>query len=116
DFKYARTFWDGVLAPTPFSPDVFYDAANPLGISGTRGISVPIQNPFNPFTQADYTSLGGTPFFPENAPLAAPSGTQFTTGVRYRALEAGVRSDKITTNNSGFTVGLKGNLGEFGNY
>src|SRR4029077_20958463 len=42
DFKYARTFWDSGLAPTPFAPDVFTDAANPTGISN-GGISVPIQ-------------------------------------------------------------------------
>ena len=35
---------------------------------------------------------------------------------RYRALEAGLRTDKITTNNYEFTGGLKGNLGQFGNY
>src|SRR5437016_3004563 len=54
DFKYVRGFWDGALAPAPFTPDVFTDATNPLGIS-FHGISVPIQNPFNPFTVADYT-------------------------------------------------------------
>jgi hypothetical protein len=34
---------------------VFTDATRPLGIS-SEGISVPIQNPFNPFTVPDYTS------------------------------------------------------------
>ena len=34
----------------------------------------------------------------------------------YRALEAGPRTDKITTHNYEFTGGLKGNLGEFGDY
>ena len=52
DFKYVRGFWDGAWAPTPFTPDVFTDATRPFGIS-TEGISVPIQNPFNPFTVAD---------------------------------------------------------------
>src|SRR5437773_938575 len=57
DFKYVRSFWDGALAPPPFSglpplssstPDVFTDAIHPFGISGVNnGISVPIQNPFN---------------------------------------------------------------------
>ena len=65
DFKYVRSFWDGVLAPAPLSKqllfsstlDVFTDAKHPFGISGVNnGISVPIQNPFNPFTVADYTS------------------------------------------------------------
>ena len=40
----------------------------------------------------------------------------FTTGVHYAALEAGSRTDKITTHNYEFTGGLKGNLGEFGDY
>jgi len=121
DFKYARTFWDAAFAPTPFTADVWTDATHPLpgGFSG-RGppsLSVPLQNPFNPFTVADYTSLGGVnPLFPQTQVSAAPPGTQFTTGVRYRALEAGLRTDKITTDNYGFTSGLKGNLGEFGSY
>src|SRR5215469_297948 len=33
DFRYARGFWDGGWAPTPFTPDVFTDAKNPFGIS-----------------------------------------------------------------------------------
>ena len=109
DFKYARTFWDSGLAPTPFSPDVFADAAHPLGISGDIGISVPIQNAFNPFTVADYVSVAGTS-------SAAPAGTAFTTGVHYRSLEAGVRTEKITTDNYLFTGGIKGQLGELGDY
>lgn len=116
DFKYARTFWDSALAPTPFTPDVFTDVTHPAGITSS-GISVPIQNPFNPFTVPDYTSPGGfDPRRPDTRTSAAPPGTGFTTGVRYRALEAGVRTDKITTNNYEFTGGLKGNLGEFGDY
>src|SRR5205085_5681190 len=46
---------------------------------------------------------------------AAPPGTQFTTGVRYRSLEAGLRTLKVRTDNYLFTGGLKGNLGEFAN-
>ena len=59
---------------------------------------------------------GFDPRFPQSQSSAAPPGTQFTTGVHYRALEAGLRTDKITTNNYEFTGGLKGNLGEFGDY
>jgi iron complex outermembrane receptor protein len=123
DFKYVRGFWDGALAPPPFSgpplfsstPDVFTDAIHPFGISGTNnGISVPIQNPFNPFTVADYTSPGGAdPKFPGTQVSAVPPGTPLTTGVRY---SAGLRTDKITTYNYEFTGGLKGNLAEFGDY
>src|SRR5207249_1112086 len=102
----------------PFASDVFTDATHPLGISGpNNGISVPIQNPFNPFTVADYTSPGGAdPKVPGTQISAVPAGTQLTTGVRYAALEAGLRTDKVTTDNYEFTGGLKGNLGEFGDY
>ena len=117
DFKYVRTFWDSALAQGPFSPDVWTDATHPFQITPGFGISVPIQNPFNPFTVPDYTSPGGfDPRFPQSQSSAAPPGTQFTTAVHYRALEAGLRTDKITTHNYEFTGGLKGNLGEFGDY
>jgi iron complex outermembrane receptor protein len=118
DFKYARTFWDSALAQLQFTPDVWSDATHPFGFTPPGvGFSVPIQNAFNPFTVADYTSPGGfDPRFPQTQSSAAPPGTQFTTFVRYRALEAGPRTQKITTNNYEFTGGLKGNLGEFGDY
>jgi len=117
DFKYVRGFRYGALAPAPFTPDVFTDATHPFGISGGNGISVPIQNPFNPFTVADYTSPGGAdPKVSGTQISAVPPGTQLTTGVRYRALEAGLLTDKITTHNYEFTGGLEGNLGEFGDY
>lgn len=116
DFKYARTQWDSGLAPIPFAPDLFTDAAHPSGIS-TSGISVPLQNPFNPFTVPDYTSAGGfDPKVPPSRISAAPAGTQFTTDVRYRALETGLRLDKITTDNYEFTGGFNGTLAEFGDY
>ena len=105
DFKYVRGFWDGALAPEPFA-EVFFDANHPDGISPV-GISVPIQNPFNPFTVADYTTPEGS---------NVPAGTPLTTGVRYTALEAGPHTNKITTHNYEFTGGLKGNLAEFGDY
>ena len=125
DFKYVRGFWDGAWAPTPFTTDVFTDATRPFGISTEvvdgdlvpAGISVPIQNPFNPFKVADYTSPGGfDPKDPETKVSAAPPGTGFTTGVHYAGLEPGLRTDKITTDNYEFTGGLRGNLGEFGDY
>src|SRR5438876_2225174 len=116
DFKYVRTFWDGALVPASFTPDVFTDATHPFGIS-LEGISVPIQNPFNPFTVPDYVSPGGfDPKHPETQISAAPPGTGFTTGVRYAGLEAGLRTDKITTDSFEFTAGLRGSLGEFGDY
>ena len=115
DFKYFRQFWDGAAAPAPFVPDIWTDATHPFGITGA-GISVPIQNAFNPFTVADYTSAGGFDTrYPATLASAAPPGTEFTTGVRYRSLEAGLRTDKITTEDNLFTAGLKGTLGEFAN-
>src|SRR5256886_8078109 len=53
DFKYTRSYFRAVSAPTPFTSDPFHNAA---GTSfSPAGISVPIQNPFNPFTVADAT-------------------------------------------------------------
>src|SRR5207248_11302520 len=112
DFKYVRLCWDGGLAPTPFTPDIWTDTGgfapsfidpitNPLGTVGAHpfgissaGFSVPAQNAFNPFTVGDYTSLGGfNASFPVcSIPSAAPAGTAFTTGVRYRSIEAGWRT------------------------
>jgi iron complex outermembrane receptor protein len=125
DFKYARTFFDGALAPTPFLPDVWTDFSvggldpthnKAFGIS-SNSISVPTQNPFNPFTNTEYVAVGGSdPRFPQTKDSQAPAGQAFITGVRYRSLEAGLRTDKITSDNYMFTAGLKGELGEFGDY
>src|SRR5438132_11500170 len=47
---------------------------------------------------------------------AAPAGTEFTTGVKFRGFhDIGRRDSKNTYNNYLFTGGLKGNLGEFAN-
>src|SRR6266571_9462599 len=100
DFKYTRSFFDSGLAPIPFTPDPFRDAAG-IPIS-PRGISVPIQNAFNPFTVA-------------NASL--PDGTPIYTGVRFRSInDTGVNSFKFTYNDMLFDAGLRGELGEFGSY
>jgi iron complex outermembrane receptor protein len=116
DFKYTRSYWDSGLAEAPFSPDIFTDANHPFGLSSS-GFSVPIQNPFNPFTVPDYVSVGGFDRkVPESEASAAPAGVGFTTGVRYRALEVGLRTQKISTDNYEFTGGFKGALGELGSY
>jgi iron complex outermembrane recepter protein len=104
DFKYTRSFFNAGLAPTPFSPDPFHDAQG-IGFSPI-GISVPLTNPFNPFTVADTTLPAGTP----NA------GVPVTTGVTYRSLEAGPRTAPTTKHDMLFDAGLKGELGEFGDY
>src|SRR5881394_4026467 len=78
DFKYTRSFFDAAFAATPFSVDPF---KQPNGATfGGVGLSVPIQNPFNPFTVADATLIyNGQP-------------VPVTTGVRFRAInDEGVR-------------------------
>src|SRR5437660_1840317 len=53
DFKYTRSYFRAVSAPTPFTSDPFHNAA---GTSfGPAGISVRIQNAYNPFTVANAT-------------------------------------------------------------
>ena len=86
----------------------FRDAFNgPNGFSpfSPSGISVPIQNPFNPFTVADATLIyNGVP-------------VPVTTGVRFRAInDQGVRTDKTTFHDVLFDAGLRGEMGEFGDY
>ncbi len=108
DFKYARSFFDSSLAAVPFTPDPFHIAGTPfatVGPSGPQGISVPIQNPFNPFTVGDVTLvINGAPI-----PL--------TTGVRFRGInDTGTRSEKFTYWDQLFDVGLRGEMGEFGDY
>jgi iron complex outermembrane recepter protein len=100
DFKFVRTFFDPVLAPVPFAPDPFKQADGVTAVS-PGGISVPLSNPFNPFTVPD---------------AFLPDGTPVTTGVRYRELAAGPRTFKTTTDDYLFDAGLRGTLGEFGDY
>src|SRR5438067_4648286 len=100
DFKYTRSFFNAALAATPFSPDPFKqangDAFSPFGIS------VPIQNPFNPFTVPDAT---------------LPDGTPVTTGVAFRAInDTAVRTAKTTFRDMLFDAGLRGEMGELGDY
>src|SRR5205814_1427693 len=75
---------------------LFTDVTHPTGVSRI-GVSVPVQNPSDPFTVPDYTSAGD---FDRRRPhtrvTAAPPETGFTTSVRDRALEAGLRTNKIT--------------------
>jgi iron complex outermembrane recepter protein len=107
DFKYVRSYFDSSLAAVPFTPDPFKIPGFNVGFSPV-GISVPIQNPFNPFTVADATI---TNFFPDG------SGLPVTTGVRFRAInDTGKRSQKFTYWDTLFDVGLKGEMGEFGDY
>jgi iron complex outermembrane receptor protein len=104
DFKYARSFFDSSLAAVPFSPDPFHKPGTDVFFS-PDGISVPIQNPFNPFTVGDATLvINGRP-------------VPMTTGVLFRGLnDTGPRSEKFTYWDQLFDVGLRGEMGEFGDY
>ena len=104
DFKYARSFFDSSLAAVPFTPDPFKTPGSNASFSPS-GISVPIQNPFNPFTVGDTTLVvNGVP-------------VPMTTGVRFRAVQdTGTRSEKFTYWDQLFDVGLRGEMGEFGDY
>src|SRR5213075_171656 len=107
DFKYARSFFDASLAAVPFTPDPFKNA-NTSTFFSPSGISVPITNPFNPFTVADATIPN---FFPDG------SGLPVTTGVRFRGInDTGPRAEKFTYWDQLFDVGLRGEMGEFGDY
>src|SRR5262245_29405256 len=102
DFKYVRSFFVASLAAVSIIPDPF--GATPI----FRGGSVPIQNPFNPFTVADATIPN---FFPDG------SGLPVTTGVQFRGInDTGPRHEKFTYQDSLFDVGLRGEMGEFGGY
>ena len=112
DFKYARSYFDSSLAAVPFTPDPFHN-----GLTGTffspSGISVPITNPFNPFTVADATIPN---FFPPTAENPT-GGLPVTTGVRFRGIQdTGPRHEKFTYWDQLFDVGLRGEMGEFGDY
>src|SRR5438094_304374 len=107
DFKYVRSFFDSSLAAAPIIPDPFKIPGTNLPFS-PRAFSVPIQNPFNPFTVADATIPN---FFPDG------SGLPVNTGVGFRAInDTGPRHEKFTYWDSLFDVGLRGELGEFSDY
>jgi iron complex outermembrane receptor protein len=100
DFKYVRSFFDASLSAVPLLPDPF------KGLSPIfTGISVPISNPFNPFTVAD------------NTVVVNGVGIPVTTGVNFRGItDTGPRHEKFTYWDTLFDVGLKGEMGEFGDY
>src|SRR5205814_3428085 len=77
DFKFVRSYFDSSLAAVPFVPDPFKIPGTNVGFSPT-GISVPISNPFNPFTVADAPISN---FFSDG------SGLPVTSGVRFRGID-----------------------------
>ena len=103
DFKYTRSFFDANEASASINSDAF-NGPNGLGFSPS-GFSVPMQNPFNPFTVADATLIyNGVP-------------VPVTTGVRFRAInDEPFRPDKTTIHDVLFDSGLRGEMGEFGDY
>jgi iron complex outermembrane receptor protein len=107
DFKYVRSFFDVSVAAVPLVPDPFKIPGTNISFSPFN-ISVPISNPFNPFTVADATIPN---FFPDG------SGLPVTTGVGFRGTnDTSPRHDKFTYWDSLFDVGLRGEMGEFGDY
>jgi iron complex outermembrane receptor protein len=107
DFKYVRSFFDSSLAAVPFIPDPFKKPGTNIGFSRVL-ISVPIQNPFNPFTVADATIPN---FFPDG------SGLPVTTGVLFRGInDTGPRHEKFTYHDYLFDIGLRGEMGQFADY
>ncbi|HYK23485.1 MAG TPA: protein kinase [Candidatus Acidoferrum sp.] len=97
---------------------LFTDATHPIN---STGISVPLQNPSNPFTVPDDTSPAV--FDPQRADTrvtAAPRETGVATSIRDRALGAGPRSNKITAEEtaapaeSGVTTGVRDRASEAG--
>ena len=107
DFKFVRSFFDASLAAVPFVPDPFKVPGTNISFSRFN-ISVPIQNAFNPFTVADATIPN---FFPDGR------GLPVTTAVGFRGInDTGPRHEKFTYRDSLFDVGLRGEMGEFGDY
>jgi TolB-like protein/tRNA A-37 threonylcarbamoyl transferase component Bud32 len=90
----------------PYLQRLFTDVTRPTGINGI-GISVPLQDPFNPSTVLDHTSPGGFDRrHTDTRVSAAPPETGSTTSVHYRKLEAGVRTNKITADGPGSIQGF----------
>jgi iron complex outermembrane recepter protein len=107
DFKYVRTYFDGSGGPLSFAPDPFKQPSTNVPFS-QLGMSVPIQNPFNPFTVADATIAN---FFPDGR------GLPVTTGVRFRGInDTGPTGDKFIYWDTLFDIGLEGEMAEFGEY
>ena len=106
DFKYTRSFFDGAGAATGFSPDPF---KQPNGAAfSPNGISVPIANPFNPFTELLLTT---------DKPVTLPDGTPVTTGVHFSGIrDTGGATSKTTFHDILFDAGVRGQMGEFGDY
>ncbi len=81
----------------PYLERLFTDVTHPTEMNSIS-ISVPLQNPFNPSTVPDHTSPGGLdPRHTDTRVSASPREAGPTTNVGNRELEAGVRTNKFTT-------------------
>jgi tRNA A-37 threonylcarbamoyl transferase component Bud32 len=79
-----------------YLPGLFTDVTHPTAVTSI-GISVPVQNPSNPFTAPDHTSPGGFDPRPADTQVtAAPPETGVTTSVRDRTSQGAVGTNKIT--------------------
>jgi serine/threonine protein kinase len=79
-----------------YLPGLFTDVTHPTPVTSI-GISVPVQNPSNPFTAPDHTSPGGFDPRPADTQVtAAPPETGVTTSVRDRTSQGAVGTNKIT--------------------
>jgi iron complex outermembrane recepter protein len=107
DFKYVRSFFDASGAAVAFSPDPFKTPGTNIGFN-FAGISVPLQNPFNPFTVADATIPN---FFPNGSVLPVTTGVLFS-GVN----DTGPTHEKFTYHDYLFDIGLRGEMGDFCDY
>jgi outer membrane receptor protein involved in Fe transport len=107
DFKYVRSFFDASLEAVGFTRDPFKIPGTNIGFNFS-GLSVPLQNPYNPFTVADETIPN---FFPDGSGLPVITGVQFS-GIN----DTGPRHEKFTYHDYLFDVGLRGEMGEFGDY
>src|SRR5438067_2496632 len=75
---------------------LFTDVTYPTGVSRI-GVSVPVQNPSDPFTIPHYTTPGDfDPRRPDTRMTGAPPGTGFTSTPPDRPSEAGLRTNKMT--------------------
>src|SRR5213079_1387417 len=72
------------------------------------GISVPVQNPSNPFTAPDHTSPGGFDPRPADTRVtSAPPETGVTTNLRDRGSEVALRTNKITADVTAASLGTE---------
>jgi outer membrane receptor protein involved in Fe transport len=100
DFKYVRSYFDASLAAVPLTPDPFKIPGTHIGFS-RFAISVPISNPFNPFTVADATIPN---FFPDGSGLRfaalttpVPDMKSLPTGIRCSTSGCVVRWENLAT-------------------